>query len=162
MKIIKIFGKLALLIVGLSLTFSSCSKLQESPDIITDNGNPSGGGGTGGGGGGGGGNTGNPDVYLGLWKLTGITEDGVTGSVDEYFTVKLDAASKAEWQFFDPMLPFPIVLPDIYTLNAASANPRIISFTSVGTREIVNKTGSQIVWKYTEAGVEIVETLTKQ
>ncbi len=155
MKILK-----SILLVSLSLVvISGCSKLKESPDPVADTGNNPGGGG------GGGGNTGDPAIYIGLWKMTGKTlgGDDVFSQQDTIPEVSLQPAGTAVWNFY---VGGNLALsdPDSYVLNTSS-NPPFLSFTEYGIRTIVNKTGSQIVWSRSDpayAGLEVIETFTKQ
>ena len=158
MKYTKLF-LILLLAVGVS---SSCSKIKESPDPSTLDGANSGGGS-----GGGGGNSGDPDVYLGLWRMTEKTLAGASifGDSDTTYEVKLDAASTATWNFY---VGANIVRtePDIYVLDK-NASPVTINFTKkeFGLKEIVNKTGSEMVWTYADHRYNnqmVVETYQKQ
>ncbi len=142
------------LILAFVVTFAgACTKLQESPEPGSSTGATNTGGG----------NTGDPDVYLGLWKQTDKTLDGASiFDADNTFIVKLDAAATAEWTYtiFGAVQP---AIPDSYILQ--DGPPVTINFTDAGTREVISKTGSQIVWQYNDpnaAGALVVETLTKQ
>lgn len=150
----KLFKRLLVLtlVVGLA---GACTKLEESPAPGSD---------TSGGGGGGGGATGDPAVYLGVWKQTDRKKDGVSiFDANNTFTVKLDAAATATWTFTVSGM----VLPnenDAYILKTTPL-PATIDFIKYGTKEIVTKTGSQIIWQYNDpnlANALVVETLTKQ
>lgn len=150
----KLFNKLLVLTLVIGLA-GACTKLEESPapGASTDNG-----------GGGGGGNQGDPDVYIGLWKLTDKKKAGNSiFNASNTFTVKIDVAATAEWTytvFGVPQAP----MADSYILKKTPL-PATIDFTNAGTKEIVTKTGSQIVWQYNdinEGGELVQETLTKQ
>jgi len=113
----------------------ACTKLQESPAPGSSTGSTNTGGG----------NTGDPDVYLGLWKQTEKTLDGASiFDANNTFTVKLDVAATAEWTYtiFGSVQP-PVA--DSYILE--DGPPVNIKFTDAGSREVVSKTGSQIVWQ---------------
>jgi hypothetical protein len=149
----KLLKKLVLLTLVIGLA-GACTKLEESPAP----------GGTTNNGGGGGGPTGNPAVYIGLWKLTEKTKAGNSiFNASNTFTVKLDVAATAEWTytvFGVPQAP----IADSYILKTTPP-PATIDFENHGVKEIVSKTGSQIVWQYNdinEGGELVVETLTKQ
>lgn len=154
----KVFNKLLILSLAVVLA-GSCTKLQESPEPGTSsNSNSSGGGG-------GGGNTGDPDVYIGLWKLTGKTlEDGTDiYDVNDYFVLKLDVAATATWTYYiGGTAGTPV--SDSYILNTSST-PATVTFTDEGTRTVTQKTGSIIKWEYDDPDVgnlRVIETLTKQ
>ncbi len=149
----KLFKRLLVLtlVVGLA---GACTKLEESPAP----------GGDATGGTGGGGNTGDPEVYLGVWKQTKKTVDGVDAfDANNTFTVKLDAGGTAKWT----KTVSGMVLPeesDAYILTKLPP-PAKIDFINNGTKEIVNKTGSQMVWKWNDpnqANALIEETMIKQ
>ncbi|MBI1223580.1 MAG: hypothetical protein GC180_13340 [Bacteroidetes bacterium] len=148
----KIFNKVLILTLAVVLA-GSCTKLQESPDPGKSTGDTTGSG-----------NTGNADVYIGLWKLTKKTQDGTDVPLTDYgFTVKLDVAATATWTYYlFGVEQAPI--SDGYTLHT-STTPKTIDFTDAGVRTILNKTGSEIKWTYQDANnnnAVVVETLTKQ
>ncbi|MHB1277111.1 MAG: hypothetical protein ACYC1Q_01795 [Bacteroidia bacterium] len=150
----KLFKKLLVLTLVIGLA-AACTKLEESPEPGTD---------TTGGGGGGGGNTGDPAVYLGVWKQTDRKKDGVSiFDANNTFTVKLDASATATWTFTDSGVVQPPI-SDAYILKTTPL-PATIDFIKYGSREIVTKTGSQIIWQWNDpdlANALVVETLTKQ
>lgn len=147
----KLFNKLLVLTLVISMA-NGCTKLEESPepgsttqDTTT-------------------GPTGNPDVYIGLWKLTEKTHNGNSVfNASNSFTVKIDVAATAEWvhTVFGVEQP---PMADSYILKKTPP-PVTIDFTNAGLREVVSKTGSQIVWTYADmnfGGDMVIETLTKQ
>lgn len=148
----KRFNKVLILAFVVTLA-GACTKLQESPAPGSSTGSTNTGGG----------NTGNPEVYLGLWKQTEKKLDGASiFDADNTFTVKLDAAATAEWTYtiFGSVQP---PQADAYLLKKGP--PVTIDFTTAGSREVITKTGSQIVWQYNDpnaAGALVIETLTKQ
>jgi hypothetical protein len=150
---------IAFLVAALAIV--SCSKMKESPDPSTiTNGQSTGGGNSGGGNSGGGGN---PDVYIGLWKLVKTTEDGVEVTPDSTFEVRLGNGGNSDWTWFRGGVQSSAATV-LYSLNT-SQSPAIAMFTmDNGTREIVSKTGTQLVWKYAKpsSAITIQETLTKQ
>ncbi|MDX5319838.1 MAG: hypothetical protein LPK45_02130 [Bacteroidota bacterium] len=151
----KLLNKLLLFSLVLTVA-TSCTKLQESPEPGAGSNNNTGGGT-------GGGNTGNPDVYIGLWKLTAKTANGNdVFDANNTFTVKLDVAATATWTYtIFGIEQTPI--SDSYILNTSST-PKTIVFTDAGTRTVTNKTGSIIQWEYQDPNLNalVSETLTKQ
>lgn len=152
------FSHITMLILALGLV-ASCTKIKESPDPDTSSS-------SGGSGGGGGGNQGNPDVYIGLWKLTEKTIDGtsVFGTLSSTFTVHLKTGGLSTWKTYDTDGTETGSEDDNYTLNTSSS-PATVNFQDRGTREVISKTGSQIVWQFNDpdfGGLLVEETLTKQ
>lgn len=150
----KLFKRLLVLTLVIGLA-GACTKLEESPEP---------GGNATGGTGGGGGNTGDPAVYLGVWKQTNKTVNGNPAfDANNTFTVKLDAAATATWTY----TVSGVVMPnenDAYILKTTPL-PATIDFIKYGNREIVTKTGSQMVWKWVDvnqASAMIEETMQKQ
>jgi len=138
---------------------SSCSKKKESPEpSTTDSGDN--------GSGGGGGNSGDPDVYLGLWKMTGKTLAGVSVfGGDTTYEVHLEAPSTATWNYYVGGSNVRSE-SDIFILDK-SANPVTVNFSNseYGLKVIVNKTGSEMSWKFDDhryGDQEVIETYTKQ
>lgn len=155
----KLITKLLLLTLFVGIA-GSCTKLEESPAPGTTANN---GGGTGGGGGGGGGNA---DVYIGLWKCTDRQLGAVGGpsiyDANSTYKVKLDVAATAT---FTPIVNGVEGTPvsDSYLMQVGP--PAMVIFTDAGSREVVTKTGTQIVWQYNDpnlSGALVVETLDKQ
>lgn len=149
----KRLNKVLILALVVSLA-GACTKLQESPAPGSSTGSTNTGG-----------NTGDPAVYLGLWKLTAKTlaADGSNlYDADDIFTVKIDASATAEWtDIIAGSAQAPVA--DAYILRKGP--PVTIDFTDAGVREVVSKTGSQIKWQYNDpdlADVLVIETLTKQ
>ncbi|HCS21917.1 MAG TPA: hypothetical protein DIW47_15405 [Bacteroidetes bacterium] len=149
----KLFNNLLVLTLVIGLA-GACTKLEESPEPGT--------GTTGGTGGGGA--TGDPAVYLGVWKQTDKKKAGTSiFDANNTFTVKLDAAATATWTFTDSGVVQPNE-PDAYILKTTPL-PATIDFVKYGSREIVSKTGSLIIWQWNdpkEGGALVEETLTKQ
>jgi|GEM_PF-2313359 len=147
----KRFNKVLILAFVVTMA-GACTKLQESPEPGSSTGTTTTGG-----------NSGDPAVYIGLWKQTDKKLDGASiFDPNNTFTVKIDVAATAEWTYtvFGSVQP---PLADSYILKKGP--PVTIDFTKEGTREVVSKTGSQIVWQFNDpnaGGVLVVETLTKQ
>lgn len=153
----KILKSTLLLFLAIGV-ISACSKMKESPEPVADTGTTTGGGT-------GGGNTGDPKIYIGLWKMTEKTLGGnsVFSQQDTIPEVSLQPAGTATWNYYVGG-NLANTETDIYSLNT-SATPATITFTKKGACTIVNKTGSQIVWSRSDpayAGLEVIETFTKQ
>lgn len=149
----KLFKQLLILTLVIGLA-GACTKLEESPEP----------GDSTGGTGGGGGATGDPDVYLGVWKQTKKTVNGVDAfDANNTFTIKLDAGGTAKWT----KTVNGVVLADeadAYILTKVPPPVRI-DFINNGSKEIVTKTGSLMVWKWSDAtqgGAVVEETMAKQ
>ncbi|TNE80417.1 MAG: hypothetical protein EP332_07715 [Bacteroidetes bacterium] len=137
---------------------SGCSKLKESPDPVTDTGTTTGGST-------GGGNTGDPAVYVGLWKMTDkkLGGNSVFAGLDTIPEISLQTAGIATWNYYVGG-NLARTASDAYTINLSS-NPVTIDFITFGTVQIVNKTGSVMEWSRNDpafAGLEVIETYTKQ
>ncbi len=135
----------------------SCTKLKESPEPSSSSGSSGGGGGGGGGG--------NPDVYVGLWKMSDRKVSGVSvyGTLSETYTVQLNSGGQSTWTTID-IASGNITGSENDPYSLTLGPPTIINFSTHGPKEVVNKTGSQIIWKYTDpdSGAEFEETLDKQ
>ncbi len=154
------YTRLLLILFLAAGVMTSCSKIKESPEPSTTD--------SGGSGGGGGGNSGDPDIYIGLWKMTDkvVSGSSVYAVLDSIPEVKMDVAGAATWNWYKGgNLAYQI--PGAQYSVDAGANPVTVLFKNpdYGTRIVVNKTGSVIEWKYNDAGFggeEVTETFTKQ
>ena len=106
-------------------------------------------------------NTGNADVYVGLWKIKDRRVLGISGPIDSVFTIHLDVGGNGTFTFFDASGNITSTHPTVYK-HYITATPPYIDFTGFGSKEIKDKTATIMVWSYDAGGITYEETLEKQ